>query len=136
MSTTWMKAALAAACVVALLAWTQATVAWAIARFGIFDDDLLGGTISMIPLAALLGTVVLLALPPLAEQARRVAVGFAMAMGLLMIGAVADNIGGALRDGGISPQGWLVALLSAALVGIVGTLAVVVAREPAELRRR
>ncbi len=136
MSTTGKKAALAIACAVALLAWTQATVAWATARFGTFDADLLGGTISMIPMAALLGTVVLLALPAVAEQARRLAIGFGAAMGLIMIGAAADNVAGALRDGGVSPQGLLVAVLTVVLVGIVGSLAVVVAREPVEVRQR
>jgi hypothetical protein len=85
----------------------------------------------MIPMAALLATVVLLALPALAEQARRVAIGFAAAMGLLMIGAAADNLVGALRDGTVTPQGWLVAACTAALIGIVTALAVIVAREPA-----
>jgi hypothetical protein len=136
MSTTWKKTALAIACGVALLAWTQATVAWATARFGTFDADLLGGTISMIPMAALLGTVVLLALPAVAEQARRLAIGFAAAMGLIMVGAAADNVAGAIRDGGVSVQGWLVAILSAALVLIVAALAVVVAREPVRVPER
>ncbi len=135
MSTTWMKTALAAACAVALLAWTQATVAWITARFGTFSDDLLGGTISMIPMAALLATVILLALPAVAEEARRLAIGFAFAMGLIMAGAAADNLTGALRDGGVLPQGWLVAFLSAVLIAIVAGLAWVVAREPMEVRR-
>jgi hypothetical protein len=134
-TTTRIKAALAVACAIALLAWTQATVAWTVARFGIFDDDLLGGSISMIPLAALLATVVLLALPALAEGGRRVAIGVAGALGLVMVGATADNIAGAVRDGSVSPQGWLVALLSATLIGIVAALAWVVAREPLEMRR-
>jgi len=136
MTTTRMKAALAVACVVVLLAWTQATVAWVTARFGTFDDDLLGGTISMIPFAALLATVVLIALPALADGGRRVALGVATALGMVMVGATADNIAGALRDGSISPEGWLVAGLSAALVVIVGALAVVVAREPMAAGRR
>ncbi len=136
MSTTWIKASLAAACAVALLAWTQATVAWVTARFGTFDDDLLGGTISMIPMAALLATVVLLALPAVAENARRVATGFAAAMGLLMVGAAGDNVASALRDGGVTPQGWLVAAITALLIGIVATLAVIVAREPELMSQR
>ncbi len=135
MTTTRMKVALAVGCAIVLLAWTQATVAWVVARFGTFDDDLLGGTISMIPLAALLATVVLLALPALAEGGRRIAIGIAAALGLVMVGATADNIAGALRNGSVSPQGWLVAALSAGLIAIVAALAWVVAREPVEVRR-
>lgn len=129
MSVTWIKGGLAVACALGLAVWTWATVAWVTERFGIFDDDLLGGTISVIPMAAVLATVVLLALPALAVQARRFAIGFAVAMTLLMVAAAGDNMAGALRDDTISPEGWAVAAITVALIGIVSALTVVVARE-------